>query len=87
MTNDDEHEVWLARTIKFRQYGPRDASDVSIGQPCFACGVPFAVGDYSTLIPLGPGAREEARTEARLGRPFCAVAIQIHWSCATGEEP
>lgn len=23
----------------------------------------------------------------RLGRPFCAVAIQIHWACATGEEP
>lgn len=87
MTNDDERDVWHARTIQFRKVGPRPAADLSIGQPCFACGVPFAVGDYTTLIPLGPGNKEAARAEARLGRPFCAVAVQIHWSCATGEEP
>lgn len=87
MTNDDELDIWRTRTIRFRQYGPMTAGDPVIGNACPACSVPFAVGDYGTLIPLGPGARASARAEAHMGRGFCAAAIPVHWACATGEEP
>ena len=68
-----------------RRFGPKAADHPSVGKPCPACQKPLAAGAFTTLVPLGPGDSEEARERARAGRPYNAVAVEIHWSCATGE--
>ena len=61
-----------------RQFGPNPKKR---GE-CHACHKPFMNGDYTTLIPLGPGDNEEERAKARLGRHYNAVAVEVHWECA-----
>lgn len=68
-----------------RPYGPKKADHPSIGNPCPACQVPFVEGDWTTLVPIGPGADPEAQAKARDGMSYNAVAIEAHWTCATGE--
>ncbi len=68
-----------------RRFGPKAADHPSVGESCPACGVPFKVGDYTALVALGPGASAEAQERARLGRPYNAVAVEVHYACATGE--
>lgn len=68
-----------------RKFGPKSADHPSIGAPCGACRQPFAAGDFTTLIALGPGADSEAQEARRNGRAYNAVAIEVHWACATGE--
>jgi hypothetical protein len=70
-----------------RMFGPKSADHPSVGAECPACGVPFREGDYTTLIPLGPGDSEEERRKCLSGRPYCAVCVEVHWACATGETP
>jgi len=70
-----------------RRFGPKDESfDGSTVPPCSACGVEFKAGDYSTLVKLGPGDDSKARERLRQGKPYIAVAVEVHWACATGEE-
>ena len=69
-----------------RRYGPKSANHPSIDEECPACHVSFVAGDYTTLIELGPGADKEERERAVAGRPYNAVAIEIHYACATGIE-
>lgn len=69
-----------------RKFGPRSAEVDWPQKDCPACREPFAVGDYTTLIPLGPGKNEQERKDCREGRFYAAVAIEVHWACATGEE-
>lgn len=64
-----------------RKFGPKSADHPSIGRPCPACGVPFAVGDYTTLVPLGPGNDREARRRRDAGRTYNSVAAEVHWDC------
>lgn len=66
----------------YRKFGPKIASHPSIGEPCPACKKVFKEGDYTTLITLGPGDDEEARKAAREGKPFNAVAVEVHFDCA-----
>ena len=66
------------------RFGPRNA-DTPSAQPCPACRVPFVAGDFTTLITLGPGADPEERAKAAEGRAYNAVALEVHWSCATGD--
>ena len=68
-----------------RKFGPKTVDHPSIGDPCPACKRPFTAGDFTVLIPLGPGMNPEQRQRAREGRPYNAVAIEVHWACATGE--
>ena len=68
-----------------RKFGPKTADHPSVGEECRACWTPFKEGDYTTLIALGPGADPEEQDAAREGRAFNAVAIEVHWACATGE--
>lgn len=51
---------------------------------CQACSKPFKEGESTTLVPLGPGADLEAQEQARKGRAYNAVALPVHWACATG---
>lgn len=65
-----------------RVFGPKSADHYSIGQPCPACRVPFAEGDDTVLIPLGPGDDLHARERAAMGRAYDAVAVEVHAACA-----
>lgn len=67
-----------------RPFGPRPA-DAPEGL-CAACHEPFKEGDYTTLIPLGPGAHEEERQLCAAGRTYTAVCAHVHYACAYGEE-
>ena len=70
------------RAENMRRFGPKAKDHPSIGEPCQACKKTFAEGDYTTLIPLGPGDSAEDQKACREGRAYCAVAIEIHWDCA-----
>lgn len=67
-------------------FGPKAADHPTVGLPCAACTGKFEVGDYTTLIPLGPGSDEEAQMRAYAGGFFNSVAVEVHWSCATGQD-
>lgn len=69
-----------------RRFGPKDERHPSIGDPCPACGIQFDAGDFTTLVPLGPGDEEEAREKARKGRWYNAIALEVHYACVTGSE-
>lgn len=71
---------------EIRRFGPKALNHPSVGKPCPACGIAFAAGDYTTLVALGPGADEDARLRARSGRPYNAVALEVHYACVTGTE-
>ena len=66
-----------------RKFGPKKHDHPSIGQECPACGKVFNAGDYTTLIALGPGDDPEEQAKARTGKPYNAVAAEVHWNCAT----
>lgn len=69
-----------------RKFGPKTTGNPSIGEICPACKQPFKVGDYTTLVALGPGDSEEGRARVREGRVYNAVAVECHWACVTGKE-
>lgn len=68
-----------------RKFGPRPKDHPSVGLKCPGCGELFKEGDYITLIPIGPGNDPEEQEKAREGKHYIAVAVEVHWSCATGE--
>lgn len=69
-----------------KRFGPKAGNHPSIGTWCPACKIAFKEGDYTALVPLGPGSNSEAQERCRRGQPYNAVAVEIHYSCATGEE-
>ena len=68
-----------------RRFGPKTADHPSVGEKCLACHQPFAEGDYTTLVVLGPGDDEESRQRRDGGRVYNAVAAEIHWDCSEQE--
>lgn len=70
---------------ELHKFGPKSNDHPSVGEPCQACHAEFEPGDWTTLIALGPGDDEESRELARAGRAHNAVAVEVHWACATGE--
>ena len=70
---------------ELRKFGPKTSGHFSVGELCPACQDPFAVGDFTALIPLGPGEDAEQQRTAREGRAYDAVAVEVHWACATGD--
>lgn len=69
-----------------RKSGPKQATHPSVGEKCPACGVAFKAGDYTTLVPLGPGGDPESQKLCRDGKPYNAVATEVHWDCADWED-
>ncbi|HEC66774.1 MAG TPA: hypothetical protein ENI23_15980 [bacterium] len=65
-----------------RMFGPKQKDHPSVNDLCQGCGKPFKVGDYTTLITIGPGDDPEEQQKAREGRPYNAVAIEVHFDCA-----
>lgn len=72
------HVMWTG-------YGPKEAGHPSVGKPCPACHEPFVEGDYTALIPLGPGSDSEARQARDRGAAYNAVAVEVHFDCASAE--
>lgn len=71
--------------MKPRKFGPKEAGSMGIGELCPGCKMPFKVGDYTTLVTIGPGDSPEEQRNAREGRAYTAVAVEAHWTCVTGE--
>lgn len=67
-----------------RQFGPKPEPGHDV---CPACGSEIQVGDYTTLIPIGPGADLDEQEKAALGRYYSAVAVEAHYVCVLGKDP
>ena len=67
-----------------RKMGPLNAEHPLFldGTQCPACQKGFKMGDYVTLIVLGPGDDPEEQANAKAGRAYNAVAAPVHWDCA-----
>lgn len=72
--------------LTLQKWGPKTANHPSVGTKCAACDLLFQPGDFTTAISMGPGIDKEARAAAVSGAPYTAVALEVHWACATGEE-
>jgi hypothetical protein len=86
MTNPPRQGKYTASTSSPAKLAPLDLDHPLVGEPCYACHQPFVRGELVTLVTLGPGDDPEERRKARAGQPYHAVALPIHWACATGEE-
>lgn len=53
---------------------------------CPGCHEQFEEGQLVTLIAIGPGDDADAQEKAREGRIYNAIAMPVHWICATGEK-
>ena len=69
-----------------RTFGPKSADHPSVGENCPACHKPFKAGDYTTLVALGPGDDPGEQQRAKDGRPYNAVAVEVHAACAHPEQ-
>lgn len=78
------HRVGEAPSLQ--PMGPKLPDHPSVGWQCPVCFGTLEAGDYTTLIPLGPGDDEEECRKAREGQWFTAVAIETHYTCATGSK-
>ena len=65
-----------------RKFGPKSAAHPGIGRECPACHKPFIEGDYTTLVILGPGDDPDAQARRDQGRPYNAIASEVHWDCS-----
>ncbi len=76
------------RIEKYRRFAPLKADHplVTKGEVCPGCQEPFAEGDATTLVVVGPGADPEERDKALRGAPHNAVAVPAHWACVTGSD-
>jgi hypothetical protein len=70
--------------MSHRKYGPKPEGHPSIGDPCQACRINFKAGDFTALVPLGPGDDTEEQAKCRAGRPYNAVSVEVHYACAGG---
>lgn len=69
-----------------RKFGPMSEDHPAVGTECAACRQEFLAGDWTCLVPLGPGDDPEARRAAWADRVYTGVAAHCHWACVTGEE-
>jgi hypothetical protein len=64
--------------------GPKPRDSATLNRKCAACHERFEVGDFTTMIPLGPGNDPDSQERAREGRYYIPVGIEVHWACHTG---
>lgn len=68
---------------ELRKFGPKAEDHPSVGNNCAACLEKFKAGDFTTLIAIGPAFGDEEAVRAHLlGRPYNAIAVEVHWTCA-----
>jgi len=68
--------------IAARPCGPKPANHPSVGRPCPICHEPFAAGDMTVLVPLGPHLDDPAEVcAARDGHAYTLEAVETHIAC------
>lgn len=68
-----------------RRFEPLKSEHPLVGNaPCPVCQLPFCAGEFTCIVPLGPGESEEERGKARARRCYNAVGIIAHFACVTG---
>ena len=67
------------------KFGPKEIGHPTVGGMCLLCHEVYAIGDYTTILPLGPGGDPESRILCRAGEPYDGIGVEVHWSCGTGE--
>jgi hypothetical protein len=67
--------------------GPLTERSPQLRTACPACHAQFRIGDYVTLVPLGPGDDPVQRRLAAHNEPYEAAAVEAHYACATGVDP
>ena len=78
-------EVWRRlHTRRLEKLGPKQSEHPSVGELCPACKVPFKKGDFTTLVPIGPGDSEEDKRRMKEGRAYIEAAVEVHWGCSEG---
>jgi hypothetical protein len=65
-----------------RSFPPLAPDHPSVGAECAVCGEEIAVGATLTVIPLGPGADEDAQRKAVDGRWYSCLGVIAHDDCA-----
>ena len=63
------------RSIPLVKYGPKSDLSPTLGDPCPLCGVPFARGDFTTLV------RRTAESA------FADDGAEVHWTCVARRWP
>lgn len=71
--------------LELKPIGPKEHDSPTVDRLCVACYRVFRPGDFTTLIPLGPGDDPAEQEDARAGGFYSGVAIEVHWHCATGK--
>lgn len=66
-------------------FGPKTINDSSIGKLCVVCDEEIKVGDYTTLLSLGPGKDKIMRERAASQQSFKPVVKEAHWACTLGQ--
>jgi hypothetical protein len=69
-----------------RAFGALPADHPLIGRTCEACKQPFAEGDVTTILPLGPGSDPDERRRRDQGRAYTSAGLPLHWECSTKDE-
>lgn len=67
--------------------GPKDIGHFTVGGVCLLCQDSYRVGDYTTILPLGPGSDPASRTLCKADEPYEGIGVEVHWICATGRQP
>lgn len=76
------------RTITLTKSDPLRSGHPLLTAPvsrCAACQVFLAEGDEITMMPLGPGPDKQQRELCADSLSYQAVAVPLHWTCATGK--
>ena len=84
----DHYEVIITREVKLVRFGPKPKNSPAIvsGHRCPACEVLFKEGDYTTLVPIGPGPDESEQRKCRDNEGYNATGMEAHWICTVGKE-
>ena len=75
-----ELRVIVRGPVEAASCGPKPAHHPTVGALCLACGEPFAPGDVTAAVPLGPADRA-ARAALDRGEAYEALAAEVHRWC------
>jgi hypothetical protein len=68
-----------------QKFGPKEPNHPTRGGTCLLCQEPFRTGNYTTILPLGPGYDDDAQAACRAGKPYHGIGTEVHWGCGTGK--
>lgn len=77
--------IFTGVTPGLPKIGPKSIGHPTVGGSCLLCQGVYKIGDYTTILPLGPGENQESRNLCRRGQPYEGIGVEVHWGCATGE--